>query len=144
MKTFIIILLILVSGLIGCSKESLNQNLISTEWYLYEVQYTDTQIEEFVPTDLKGMNIVFSDSNRLHAISSCNVFDGDFDLVGSDSIRVENLITTLIYCTDSNKRLWESKFYDNLKNSSKYNLKNGTLSIQTSIKTVMVFKITNN
>jgi len=140
MKTILrIIPFVLVSVLLGCQKDNLNKNLNLKKWYLQAIQHTDTQIEDLVPENLKGMNVVFSDSNKLHAVSSCNVFDGDFNTPGSDSINIK-VGTTKIYCTDFNKRLWDSLFYHNLNNSSKYSLKEGTLSILTSKNTVMIFK----
>jgi heat shock protein HslJ len=142
MKTLIkIVPLILVLGLFGCQKDSnnTNKNLISTKWYLHGIQFTDTQTENLVPENLVGMNIVFSDSNRLHAVSSCNVFDGNFITSGSNLINVE-AATTKIYCTDFNRRLWDSIFYHNLNNSNKYDLKNGILSIQTTKNTALIFK----
>jgi heat shock protein HslJ len=135
-----IFVLVVVSVLLGCQKDNLNNDLISTKWYLQAIQYTDSQIEDLVPENLIGMNVVFYASNKLHAISSCNTFDGDFITVGQDSISVLNLGSTLIYCTDPDRRLWESLFYNNLKNSRKYSIKNGSLSIQTTKNTVMIFK----
>jgi heat shock protein HslJ len=140
MKTILRInLFILASVLLGCQKDSLNKDLYSTKWYLQAIQHTDTQIEDLVPENLKGMNVVFSDSNKLHAISSCNSFYGDFNTSGSDSISIK-VATTKMYCIDFNRRLWDSLFYHNLNNSSKYSLKEGTLSILTSKNTVMIFK----
>jgi heat shock protein HslJ len=140
MKTILkIIPFVLVSVLLGCQKDNLNKDLNSTKWYLQAIQHTDTQIEDLVPENFNRMNVVFSDSNRLHAISSCNVFDGDFFTTGSDSIHIM-VGTTKMYCTDFNRRLWDSLFYHNLNNSSKYSLIEGTLSIQTTKNTVMIFK----
>jgi heat shock protein HslJ len=140
MKTILrIIFLVIVLILLGCQKDYLNHDLISTKWYLQAIQHTDTQIEELVPENLSGMNVVFSDSNKLHGISSCNVFDGDFIAGKQNAISISNLMTTLMYCTDSNRRRWESLFYDNLTNASKYILENGILSIQTTKNTVMIF-----
>jgi len=142
MKTSVkIITFILMLGLFGCQKEekSSNKDLISTKWYLQGIQFTDTQTENRVPENLLGMNIVFSDSNRLHAVSSCNVFDGKFLLTRSNLINVE-AGTTKIYCTDFDRRLWDSLFYNNLNNSLTYDLKNGILSIQTTKNSVLIFK----
>lgn len=140
-KLFKILPFILVLGLFGCQKESnsTNKDLISTKWYLQGIQFTDTQTENLVPENLIGMNIVFNDSNKLHAVSSCNVFDGNFITTGSNLINVD-AATTKIYCTDFNTRLWDSLFYYNLNSSNKYELKNGILSIQTSKNTVLIFK----
>jgi heat shock protein HslJ len=140
MKTILrIILFILVSVLLGCQKDNFNKDLYSTKWYLKAIQHTDSQIEDLVPENLIGMNVVFSDSSKLHAISSCNVFDGDFITTRSDSIQIK-VGTTKMYCTDHNRRLWDSLFYYNLNSSCKYSLKEGTLSILTTKNTVMIFK----
>ena len=128
----------LVSVLLSCQKENIRYDLYSTKWYLQKIQHTDTQIENTVPENLSGMNVVFSDSNTLHAISSCNIFDGNYITTG-DSIHI-NAGTTKIYCTDFTIRSWDSLFYHNLINSSKYSIKEGRLSIQTSKNTVLIFK----
>jgi heat shock protein HslJ len=133
-------LFVLVSILVGCQKDDQNKDLISKKWYLQSIKYTDTQSEDIAPENLKGMNVVFSDSNKLHAFSSCNVFDGDFITIPPDILSVTNLGRTLIFCTDSNRMLWESYFFENLKNSINYSLKDGTLSIRTNKNTIMIFK----
>jgi heat shock protein HslJ len=102
-------------------------------------EFTDTQTESLVPENLVGMNIVFSDSNKIHAVSSCNAFDGSYRLTRSDFIDIK-VGTTYIYCTDFNRRLWDSLFYHNLNNSLAYNLENGILSIETTKNTVLIFK----
>jgi heat shock protein HslJ len=142
MKTLVKnITFILVFGLFGCQQESnsAKQNLLVTKWYLQGIQYTESQTEDLVPQNLAGMNVVFSESDKIHAIGSCNVFDGDFCTSGSNSITVD-VATTKIYCTDINRRLWDSLFYHNLNKSCRYDLKNGTLSIQTTENTVLIFK----
>ena len=140
MKTiFGIIALILLLSIPGCQKDNLQKDLKTTTWYLQSINHTDTSTEEMVPENLKGMNVVFSDSNTLHAKSSCNVFDGNFNISGSDSIHIK-VGTTYIYCTDLDKRLWDSLFYRSLNNSVKYSLIEGTLSILTSENTILIFK----
>jgi len=134
-----IIPFVLVSVLLGCQKDNPNKDLRSTKWYLKSILYTDTQVENPVPENFSKMNVVFSDSNKLHAISSCNVFDGDFYTSGSDSLRIM-AATTKIYCTEFTRRFWDSLFYHNLNNSSKYSINEGKLSIQTTKNTVLIFK----
>ena len=142
MKTLAKIFLILfMIGHWGCQKESksTDKNFISTKWYLKGIEYVDTRLEVPVPENLVGMNVVFSDSNKIHAVSSCNVFDGNFMTSGSDLINV-TAGTTYMYCTDFNRRLWDSLFYHNLNSSYRYNLKNGMLTIQTTKSTVLIFE----
>ena len=142
MNTLIkIVPFILVLGLFGCQKESksTNKDLLLTKWYLRGIQFTDTQTENLVPENLVGMNLVFSDSNKLHAVSSCNVFDGDYLLTRSDFIDIK-VGTTKMYCTDFDRRLWDSLFYHNLNNSLSYELNNGILFIKTTENTMLIFK----
>jgi heat shock protein HslJ len=135
-----LLLFALISILPGCRKDDLNKALISTKWYLKSIQNTDTRSEIILPENFSGMYVEFSDSNTLHAISSCNVFDGFYETKSPDIINVTDLGSTKMYCNDPARREWESYFYENLKSSSKFIFKDGTLSIRTNINTVMIFK----
>jgi heat shock protein HslJ len=135
-----LLLFALISILPGCQNDDLNKTLISTKWYLKSIQNTGTQSEILVPENLSGMYVELSDSNTLHAISSCNVIDGFYELKALDIINVTDLASTKIYCDDPVKQEWESYFYENLKNSANFIVKGGTLSIRTNNNTVMIFK----
>jgi heat shock protein HslJ len=114
--------------------------LISTKWILTGIRHTDTNIEELVPANLKFMNVVFNNSNKLHAISSCNVFDGDYLISGSNTIKIDNLCTTKMYCLNENTRLWESIYFDGFKSSDTFDFSGDTLTIIASSKIAMFFK----
>ena len=123
----------------NCKKDDPQKDLISSKWYLEEIQFTETKTIDQVPENLRNMNIEFSDSNRLHAISSCNVFDGPFYTSGSDSINI-NVGTTKIYCINPIIRYWDSLYYSQINKASKYIIREGKLLIQTNDKTILVFK----
>jgi heat shock protein HslJ len=122
----------------NCKKDD-PKDLISSKWFLEEIQFTKTQTIDQVPENLRNMNLEFSDSNRLHAISSCNAFDGPYYTFGLDSINI-NVGTTLIYCIDPIIRHWDSLYYHQINKASKYFIRDGKLLIQTIDETVLVFK----
>ena len=49
----------------NCKKDDPQKDLISSKWYLEEIQFTETKTIDQVPGNLRNMNIEFSDSNRL-------------------------------------------------------------------------------
>lgn len=126
--------------LLGCSKNKNSNylnNLTSSKWLFQGIRYSE--IDELIPGNLRGMNVTFSTLNKLHAISSCNVFDGDYKITGSDSIKIENLATTKIFCADEFTRSWESVYYNGFKNSTYYKFSADTLLIMTSPGVTMIF-----
>ena len=136
-----IIYFFLLISLFGCSKDkSSNLDLTSSKWFFQGIQYSDTKIKELIPDNLKGMNVTFNALNKLHAISSCNVFDGDYTTTVSNSMRIDNLATTKMYCTNDNTRSWESIYYEGFNNSTSYNFSADTLLIMTSSEVTMIFK----
>jgi heat shock protein HslJ len=121
-------------------KKNEQKNYFSTKWILKEIQHTDSLVKEVKPNSIREMNIVFTDTGKFRAISSINLFVGDFSLSGTDSIHVKNLFQTEIGSTDSLTRAWEDKYRLNLENSQTYTIDEGTLSIATDIRTIMIFK----
>ncbi len=136
----IVITLALATMIPGCQKEGSDKNeLISVKWFLEEIQYTDTQTKDPVPANLRNMNIVFSDSNWLRAISSCNLIEGPFAISDTDSLEI-HAGTTKIYCTDPITRFWDSTYYHNLNMAKNYYLKDRKLYIVTTNNTTLIFK----
>jgi heat shock protein HslJ len=142
MKTSVKILYIFILlGLFGCSKDkSSNLDLTSSKWFFQGIRYSDSNTEELIPDNLKGMDVTFNTLNKLHAKSSCNVFDGDYTTAESNSIKIDNLATTKIYCIDDNTRSWESIYYECFKNSTSFEFSADTLFILTSSGVTMIFK----
>jgi heat shock protein HslJ len=134
--------IILIVALLACSKEEEPKspaNLISAVWHLRTIHHGVTDIMEDVPVTLNGMNVIFSDSAKLHATSSCNVFDGEYSVHGSDSLIIFNLGTTKMYCQDATVRYWESLCFDGFQNTVKYRIVDGKLILIAKNGDEMIF-----
>jgi heat shock protein HslJ len=133
------VLLFLLFALPACNSGS-DSHLLSTKWTFIGIRHSDTGIMELLPANLKGMNVVFSQDNKLHAHSSCNVFDGNWLASDPNSLKIDNLGTTKMFCPDDSKILWESRYYDGFKSSETFDITGDTLTITTSSKIAMIFK----
>lgn len=141
LKTFIWILFF---GLSGCQNGNnakySSDSLISTRWIFLGLQHNDTRIYESVPADLHGMNIAFTKSHRFLASSSCNTAYGYYLISEQNSIKIDSIIMTKMFCPDSAQILWEDKYISGLKSSNVFEITEDTLSISTDLNIEMIFK----
>ena len=127
-----------------CCQPNLNDDTIyeiHNKWILIGLLNIDTQKEDCVPDNLREMNIIFSDSNRFHGSSSCNTFGGYYEIYEPDSIKVEYLSTTLIYCFNDTLSDWEEKYYNGLEHSVKYTINRNILTLKTISDFDLIFKV---
>ena len=89
------------------------------------------------------MTLDFTDTNILYATSVCNAINGKYYLSGNDSLKIDDLITTCIYCGDGKPATWDELYYYGLKNATNYSLTDNTLTIETSINLDLIFKLKN-
>ena len=147
LKILSILLIIILIG--SCENDSNNENdvndLKDVKWMLIGFQSQDTHKVEFKPENLKEMDIEFNHDtythtdNWIHAISSCNFFDGDYSVADPDIIRIDNLYTTLINCEGDTVRDWEERYYNELKNAKNYHMAGDSLIIETKLNTDIIF-----
>jgi heat shock protein HslJ len=141
---FKILICVILIALPGCqsnkSSRDATLSLTSAKWSFLGVRHTDTNILELVPPSLKSMDVVFTGTKTLQANSSCNIFYGDFVTSGSNSIKIDNLSMTKMFCPEDTVQLWESRYFDGLKSSEKYDIKGDSLIISTGSKFAMIFK----
>ena len=114
--------------------------LISKKWILLGFLNNETNVVEFKPDNLAKMNIEFSDTNRFHAISSCNSFYGYYSVSDPDLIIIDSLITTLMYCANDTVRYWEEKYFNELKKAANYNIIGNRLTIETISNIDLIFE----
>ena len=114
--------------------------LTDNKWIFLGVLHNDTNVEESKPDNLREMNIEFSDTNRFHAVSSCNSFDGYYSVSDPDLIIIDSVITTLKYCANDTVRYWEEKYFNELKNAANYNIIGNRLTIETISNIDLIFK----
>jgi META domain. len=136
---------ILILGLSGCqngnnAKHSLDR-LISTKWIFLGFQHNDTKIYESVPSDLSGMNIAFYNSHSFQAASSCNTAYGNYLIFEQNSLKIDSIVMTKMFCIDSTQSTWEDKYISGLKSSKGFEITNDTLSISTNSNIEMLFKV---
>ncbi len=142
-KTFFFIMIVsLIIVTYSCETDSnyTTNDQIENKWNLLGFLHNDINVEEMIPDNLNGMNIEFSDSNRFHAVSSCNVFDGYYAVSDPDLIEIDSIATTLIYCTNDIIRNWEENYFNNLNNASNYRIRRNRLTIETTSNITIIFE----
>ncbi len=137
-------ILCVVILIFSCKNNADNENgvnnLKGSKWILIGFQPHDTQVEEFKPESLREMNIEFTNENTVHAISSCNTFDGYYSILDPDTLQIYSLYTTLINCENDTIRNWENKYYNELKNAENYQIVSSSLIIETKSNIAIIFK----
>ncbi len=151
----IIIITCMILWVSSCENDSNNENGVScfqvdlndvtdyqidSKWIFLGFLHTDTQLEECKPDNLKEMNIEFSDTDRFHAISSCNSFDGYYSILAPDSLIIDSVMITLMYCVNDTVIEWEDKYFNELKNATKYHISGNRLTIETISNIEIIFK----
>jgi heat shock protein HslJ len=141
-KIVTILLLIIISS--SCENGSNNESEINylkgTKWILLGFQSHETHVVEFKPEDLKEMDIEFNGDNWIHAISSCNIFDGYYSVAASGLLLIDSLYTTLINCENNTVRDWEERYYNELINALNYQIAGSRLIINTKLNNDIIFK----
>jgi heat shock protein HslJ len=143
MKTILkSIICIVILFLSGCQKNNHNvhDSLIGNTWILVKVVHTDTNLEELVPGNLTNMNIVFNNNLSLHALGACNSLDGDYSILSNDSIKIDNLGRTKMYCGNEINMTWEDIFYNSLKNATNFDITGDRLIIKSISNISLIFK----
>lgn len=156
MKVLIFLTIFLLSFLLNsCKKDSYykesscfqvnlfdaNQYEIENNWIFLGFIDSKTQNEICKPESLKEMNIEFSNNNTFLANSSCNSLQGNYSISDPDSIKISNIMTTLVLCLDDIVREWEEKFLTGLKDATNYNITGNRLEIITKNDLNMILKI---
>ena len=151
----IVLLFLLVHISYSCDNESINSGdsscfqidnndrnnyTISRKWEFLGFFHQDTHMEDCKPVTLGEMSIVFSNTSRFHAVSSCNTIEGFYSVVAPDAIKIDSVSTTLILCIDDTIRLWEQRYIDELKNALNFRINRNILVIETTSKNSIVFK----
>jgi len=116
-----------------------SDRLISAKWILLGLQHNDTKMYESVPADLTGMNIEFNNSNRFQANSSCNIAYGSYTIFEQNSIKLDSVVMTKMFCADSLQITWEDMYISALKSSEGFRIINDTLSIMTNSNVEIIF-----
>ena len=114
--------------------------LTDNKWIFLGVKINDTNVEESKPDNLQEMNIEFSDTNRFHAVSSCNLLNGYYEVTEPNLIMIDSLMATEMYCIDDIVRTWEEKYFNGLKNAANYNIIGNRLTIETISNLDLIFK----
>ena len=135
---------ILILGLTSCqndknAKQSADR-LVSTNWIFLGLQHPDTRMFGSIPSDISGMNIIFYRSGNFQANSSCNIVYGYYSIAGKNSMKMDSITMTKMFCMDSIQIVWEDKYVSGLKNSKEFEISQDTLSIKTNINTELIFK----
>lgn len=135
---------IIMFGLAGCqpgnSTKQSSDRLISAKWIFSGLKNKDTRVFESIPAELHGMNIVFNNSHGFQANSSCNTAYGYYLIAGLNSIKIDSIVMTKMFCMDSIRILWEDKYISGLKSTSSFEITGDSLSLRTGSDIEMIFK----
>ena len=123
----------------------INQNdtvvhILESKWILLGFNDNKSGKEECIPGLLREMTITFENNNQLKATSSCNRFDGYYTKSNSDSLLVDSLSTTLIYCTNDTIMKWEEDYFTGLRDAKSYVINGDILTINSSSDYDLVFR----
>ena len=150
-----ILLIITISIILSCEKSGVNDNeescsvvnlsdtvtyTIESKWNFMGFKSHQTGSEEWVPENIIGMSITFNQNNRFSAKSSCNGLGGYYAISEPDSIQIDSIFSTLIYCINDTIRAWETKFTAGLLDATKFNIMGYRLMIETSTDIDMIFR----
>ena len=141
MKTILkSIICVVILILPGCQKSNHPDSLIGNKWILLKVVHTDTNLEESVPSNLTNMNIVFNNTHKLNGVGACNSMTGDYSILSNDSLKIDNLGRTLMYCGNDINMTWEDTFYNSLKNATNFDITGDRLIIKSTSNITLIFK----
>ncbi|UCG28782.1 MAG: META domain-containing protein [Bacteroidales bacterium] len=135
MRNSVFIALAGIFILVNSCEENSNDpgyNRLCKKWILTGFQYQDSLSIETPPENIPQMNIEFEKSGAMNAISSCNVFQGSYFLYDTDSIKIEDLISTLKLCMGEEVMDWELIYFQGLKNAVQYLIEENKLTIRAS------------
>jgi len=134
---------ILIIGSSGCQNSNNGNHtyrLVSTRWMFSGIQHINTRTFESIPADLRGMDMVFNSSYNFQAKSSCNTAYGYYVTGENNSLKIDSIVLTKIFCMDSAQMVWEDKYITGFKNVKSFEIAHDTLSLRTGKDTEMVFK----
>jgi heat shock protein HslJ len=143
-KYFNAVIWILIIGLSSCQNGNnaipSSENLTKTNWIFLGLQHNDAKVFESVPAGLSGMNIVFGNSHGFQANSSCNTAYGYYLISDQNSIKIDSISMTKMFCPDSIQIVWEDKYISGLKSSNGFEITRDTLTLRTNSNIEMIFK----
>lgn len=104
LSLFICIILISVSckdDVDNNEQECINVKEILKKWTFLGLYYSNTNIKEFKPDNIREIYIEF-ETQSYSGHSSCNGYSGEYCTYGKDSIRFDSKMTTnLVACNDT-------------------------------------------
>ena len=150
MKFFIITIIGFTLILNACSStsESINVNIIGTEWILAEIK-TETQkiVLNRKSPEMKRFETAFTlhfDAERLSGVGAPNRYFGPYKLGKNQTIKVQPLGSTLMASLVEFEKLKEHEYFNYLQNAYKWNIVNGRLELHTrsgNAETVLIYNL---
>lgn len=122
MKLFRLSVVIFVLALTACQPAS---KLAGTSWRL--VSYGDVNAPKLALPD-EVPTLEFLPDGTLNAYTGCNTAGGEYQEEGN-SLRITNLVSTLIACAETDRANQEAAFVAGLNKAESFSLQNDTLVI---------------
>lgn len=106
--------------------------------YTWNLAYIPGHVPEKLD---KGVTLTVSDTtDRIGGYAGCNGYGGHYTLKGK-KVKFEKIIATMKGCVEGSKT--ESKMFELLEKTNKYDLKNGQLRLKKGGKVLAVFNVAN-
>ncbi len=119
MRKFLVIFTLLAVSLSACSSASSQPDLNGTSWVL-------TQLQGKAVSSKQAPTLVFADG-KVSGNASCNSFGGEYKRGSGDSLKLEQMMSTLMACVDDSLMKQESTYLGALGQVAKYKLENDQL-----------------
>jgi heat shock protein HslJ len=141
MKTILkSIICVVILILPGCQNNIYLNSLTGNKWILLKIVHTDTNLEESIPPNLTNMKIEFNNTLKIEGVGACNSMIGDYSILSDDSIKIENLGITKMYCGNEINMTLEETFYRGLKYATNFDLTGDRLIIKSNSNITLIFK----
>lgn len=130
MKQLIPLITIFAIVLSACGPGTSQDPLAGTSWML-----TSIGNQGVVP----GSNVTLSfQDGRASGNAGCNSYGGEYQLKG-DTLKIEQLVSTLMACADSSMMDQETTYLEFLRNAQRFELADGQLQIYRSDGEALTF-----
>jgi heat shock protein HslJ len=117
----------------GCGKYNTDYRL-NDLWVLEKLNGKEME-KSFFKDNLPSLEIN-SETNSFSGFAGCNGMSGQL-FYEKELLRFTKIITTMMYCGDTNK---EREFLKALNSATKYTIENNRLTLSNPSKELMVFK----
>ncbi len=140
----------LSSTYIYCDSNCLTQSDLDSDlnldnkWDFLGIYHENDGYQECYLIEENPIYISIDTSGEFSGQCACNIYSGQMIVGSSESIEINELIQTEMYCQDSLIWDWEIKYFDYLLNVHSYNLIGQQLWLNSSNNMVLVYGLSSS